>query len=180
MSAMLYGGMFIAGLLVTHLVLGMAAGFGGQWVARLFGRQWGLVLGPLLIVLGLIWSGWLKIPLPTLPLRARRATSLWGALALGVPFSVAVCPFCTPALLVMLGVSAGIGSPLFGALLRVAFAVGRAVPITVGAAALGWLQSLRGFGRYQRVSEIAGGIVLILAGLYMLNAYLLIIPSIAI
>lgn len=48
-----------------------------------------------------------------------------GAIALGVPFSVAICPFCTPALIVLLGVAASIGSPLFGTTLLLAFALGR-------------------------------------------------------
>lgn len=179
-SAVLYAGMFILGMLVTHVVLGFIAALGGQWVAQLFGRGWGLVLGPLLILLGLVWSGWIKVPLPALPLRARRATTFWGAFALGVPFSVAVCPFCTPALLVLLGVSATIGSPLFGTVLLFAFALGRAVPIVVGAMAIGWLQSLKQLGRYQQAVETTGGVILILAGLYMLNAYLLLAPTLAI
>ena len=179
-QAVVFGGMFILGLLVTHAVLGFFAGLGGQWVQGLFGRQWGLVLGPVLIVLGLMWPGWIKVPLPPIPMRAQRAATAWGAFALGVPFSVAVCPFCTPALLVLLGVSAGIGSPLFGLLLLFAFALGRAVPIILGAVAVGWLQSLRGLARYQKAFEITGAVFLILSGLYMLNAYFLFIPALAI
>jgi cytochrome c-type biogenesis protein len=179
-QAVVFGGMFILGLMVTHAALGFAAGLGGQWVQGLFGRQWGLVLGPLLIVLGLMWPGWLKVPLPSIPLRAHQAVNLWGAFGLGVPFSVAVCPFCTPALLVLLGVSAGLGSPLFGTLLLLAFALGRAVPIILGAVAVGWLQSLKGLSRFQHGFDIMGGVILILAGLYMLNAYLLIVPALAV
>lgn len=181
-QAAMFGGMFILGLVVTHAVLGFIAGMGGQWVQGLFGRQWGLVLGPLLIVLGLMWPGWIKVPLPRIPVRARRASSAWGAFALGVPFSVAVCPFCTPALLVLLGVSAGIGSPLFGMLLLLAFALGRAIPIPIilGAVAVGWLQSLRGLAHYQKAFEVIGALLLIMAGLYMLNAYFLVIPSLAV
>jgi cytochrome c-type biogenesis protein len=178
-SAVLYGAMFILGMLVIHAVLGFIAGLGGQWVQQLFGRLWGLLLGPLLILLGLLWAGWIKLPLPSLPVRARRAASLWGAFALGVPFSVAICPFCTPALLVLIGVSASIGSPLFGMTLLLAFALGRAVPIILGAVAVGWLQSLKGLSRFQRAFDKIGGVVLIIAGLYMLNAYLLLIPALA-
>jgi hypothetical protein len=76
------------------------ASLGGSWVQKLLGREWGLVLGPLLIVLGLVWPGWIRLPLPALSFRAQRAATAWGAFALGVPFSIAVCPFCTPALAV--------------------------------------------------------------------------------
>lgn len=177
--ALLYGTMFILGMIATHVLLGLAAALGGAWVERLLGRQWGLVLGPLLILLGLAWPGWVKLPIPQLALRAKRATSLWGAFALGAPFSVAICPFCTPALLVLLGVAASVGSALFGVLLLLAFAIGRAIPIALGAWSIGWIQNLRGLAPYGRAFEILGGALLVASGLYLLNAYFVWIPSLA-
>lgn len=178
-KAILFGGMFILGLIVTHVLMGFIAGLGGQWVQKLMGREWGLVLGPLLILLGLMWPGWIKLPLPTLTLRAKRATSSWGAFLLGIPFSVAICPFCTPVLIILLGVATGIGSPLFGATLLLAFALGRSVPILLGAWAIGWLESLKSLEHSQRLFEIIGALLLILSGLYMLNAYFFVIPALA-
>ncbi len=58
--AIVLGGAFIAGIVVTHVVLGVAAALGGEWVQGILGRHWGVVLGPLLILLGLLWPGWLK------------------------------------------------------------------------------------------------------------------------
>jgi cytochrome c-type biogenesis protein len=179
-QAVAYGGMFILGLLATHLGLGLAAGLGGDGLQRLMGREWGLVLGPLLILLGLLWPGWLKLPLPTINFRARRAATAWGAFALGAPFSVALCPFCTPALLILLGIAGAIGSAGFGALLLLAFGLGRAVPIILGAYAVGWLESLKTLSTHQKAFEIAGGVILIASGLYMLNAYWIIVPSLAV
>ncbi len=178
-KATVFGAMFILGMVVTHAVLGVIAGLGGEWIKNVIGRQWGLVLGPLLILLGLIWPGWLKLPLPAIPLRAKRASSGWGAFALGVPFSVAVCPACTPALIILLGLVAGIGSPLFGATLLLSFALGRAVPVMLGAVAVGWLESLKALEHWQKGFEVAGGLLLILSGLYMLNAKFFWIPALA-
>lgn len=178
-QAIVFGTMFIVGMIVTHGLLGLIAGLGGHWVEALVGRGWGLFLGPLLIVLGLMWPGWVRLPLPALALRAKRPTGLWGAFLLGVPFSIAVCPVCTPALVVLLGVAAGIASPLFGTVLLLAFALGRAVPVAIGAVALGWLENLHGLAAYRRVFEIAGGLTLIVSGLYMLNAYFFWIPVLA-
>lgn len=107
--------------------------------------------------------------------RAKPVTGAWGAFLLGVPFSVAICPFCTPALLVLLGVAAGIGSPGFGVALLLAFTLGRAIPILLGAIAVGWLESLSGLRKFHKVFEIIGGILLIVSGLYLLNAYFIII-----
>lgn len=178
-KAILFGGMFILGLIVTHVLMGFIAGFGGLWVQKIMGREWGLVLGPLLILLGLMWPGWVKLPLPSITFRAKRATNGWGAFLLGIPFSVAICPFCTPALVILLGVATGIGSPLFGATLLLAFALGRSVPIILGAWAIGWLESLKVLRHSQRVFEILGALALILSGLYMLNAYFYVIPALA-
>jgi cytochrome c-type biogenesis protein len=138
------------------------------------------VLGPLLILLGLAWPGWLRLPLPGVPIRARRATSVLGAFALGAAFSVAVCPVCTPTLAVLLGVAAGVGSAAFGLALALAFALGRAVPLAIGAVAVGWLEALRPLARLSRGFEIAGGVLLVLSGLYLLNAYFLVIPELAV
>ena len=179
-QALLFGAMFILGMILTHVVLGLTAGLGGKWVAEIMGRGWGLFLGPLLIVLGLMWAGWLRIPLPSFGFRARRPSAAWGAFLLGIPFTVAVCPVCTPALVVLLGVTAGIGSVLLGVVLLFAFAVGRAVPLAVGASAVSWLENLSGLARFRRGFEIAGGLTLIVMGLYMLNAVLLWVPALAI
>lgn len=174
-----FGGMFILGMIATHVLLGLIAGLGGLWVSKLLGRQWGLVLGPFLILLGLLWPGWIRIPLPAWSFRGKRATGIWGAFALGVPFSVAVCPFCTPALVVLLGGVATVGSPLLGAVLLLAFALGRSVPIALGAWAVGWLESLKPLAKFSRAFETLGGIALIAAGLYLLNAYFFWIPELA-
>ena len=83
-QALLFGAMFIAGLILTHVVLGVIAGLGGRWAADATGRAWGLFLGPLLIVLGLIWAGWLRIPLPSPGFRGSRPAAAWGAFLLGI------------------------------------------------------------------------------------------------
>ncbi|HQS58811.1 MAG: cytochrome C biogenesis protein [Gallionellales bacterium 35-53-114] len=177
--AVLFGAMFIAGMVVTHVLMGFVAGFGGLWVQKLIGREWGLVLGPLLILLGLMWPGWIKLPFPVITIRAKRPNSGWGAFLLGIPFSVAVCPFCTPALIILLGVVTGIGSHLFGVTLLLAFALGRAVPIILGAWAVGWLEGLKSLQHSQKIFEIIGALLLILSGVYMLNAYFIFIPELA-
>ena len=69
---------------------------------------------------------------------------------------------------------------MFGTLLLSAFALGRAVPIILGAVAVGWLQGLKRLSRFQRGVDTAGGLLLILAGLYLLNAYFFIVPALAV
>ncbi len=174
-SALLMGGAFVMGMLLTHVTLGVIAALGGDWVKSIMGREWGLFLGPLLIIMGLMWSGLLNIRLRWFGIKGRRVNGVWGAFLLGIPFSVAVCPFCTPALLVALTASASIGSPLFGFALLLAFALGRSVPIILGAWSMGWLESLKILSNYQKIFEIVAGITLVLTGLYLLNEYFFII-----
>lgn len=178
-EAIVLGTMFVAGLIATHAALGAAAGFGGRWAEQLLGRYWGLVLGPLLILLGLAWAGWIRLPLPAAGVRGWRPRRAWSAFALGVPFAVAVCPACTPALAVLLGVAATIGSPAFGLVLAVAFALGRAVPIVLGTWAVGTLETAGATAGWRRWFERAGGVLLALAGLYLLNAFFFWIPGLA-
>lgn len=176
----LYAGMFILGMIVIHMLLGFVAGLDGKWVQQLLGRYWGVVLGPVLILLGAMWPGWIRWKLPALPIRARRVSGPLGAFLLGIPFSVAICPFCTPAMVILLGIAATIGSPLYAIVLLLAFALGRAVPILIGAVAIGWLESFQCLARHQKAFEVTGGLILILAGLYMLNAYYIVIPALAV
>ena len=146
-EAVSYGLAFAAGLILTHVVLGIGA------------------------ALGLLWTGWLKIPLPWLPLRGKRAATLWGAFLLGMPFTVGICPVCSPGLWIGLGVSASIGSVMYGGLLMLAFALGRVIPLAVGAVSIGWLENLKTIERWRQGFEIAGGITLMTVGVYLLNEY---------
>jgi len=173
--AILMGGAFVTGMLLTHVVLGVSAALGGEWVQGIMGRQWGAFLGPILILMGIIWAGWINIRLPWIGMKAKKASGLWGAFLLGIPFSVAVCPFCTPALLVTLTASAAIGSVSFGFALLLAFAIGRSIPVILGAWSMGWIESLQILSRHQIIFESIAGITLILTGLYLLNEYFFIV-----
>ncbi|MFU4514030.1 MAG: cytochrome c biogenesis CcdA family protein [Sinimarinibacterium flocculans] len=175
-EAVRYGLAFLAGLVAAHAMLGAVAGLGGQGVQQLAGRWWGLLLGPWLIVLGLLWAGWIKLPLPSIGFRAKRVASGWGAFMLGIPFSVAICPSCAPALVVLLGAAAASGSPLFGAAMLISFAIGRAIPLALAAVALEWIEEMKPLGRFRRAFELTGSLLLVVSGLYLLNGYFAFFP----
>jgi cytochrome c-type biogenesis protein len=78
---------------------------------------------------------------------------------------------CSPGLWVGLGVSASIGSVVYGGLLMLAFALGRVIPLAVGAVSIGWLENMQTLGQWRRGFEIVGGITLMLVGIYLLNEY---------
>ena len=169
--AALLSGAFVAGLLTAHAVLGIGAALGGEWTQSVMGREWVLILGPILIFLGLLWPGWLKVRIPWFSMRGRKVSGIAGAFLLGVPFTVALCPACTPALLATITASAAIGSIPFGLALLLAFGIGRSVPVLVGALGVGWLESLTPVARYHKLVEVIGGITFIATGLYLIYQY---------
>lgn len=175
-EALYMGSAFILGMVFTHVALGIGAALGGGWISGVMGRQWGLLLGPVLIILGIIWTGWLNISIPWFSLRGQKAATFWGAFLLGIPFTIGVCPACSPGLWITLTASAGIGSPYYGAGLLLFFAIGRCAPVIIGAVSMGWLESLRNLSNFQRPMEIAGGMTLILLGIYLLNETLFWLP----
>jgi cytochrome c-type biogenesis protein len=178
-QALQLGAAFIVGMLLAHVAIGAIAGFGGRWIEFAVGRWWGLIVGPVLIVLGLFWPGWLRLPLPPIAIRVRRPAGPAGALLFGAIFSVAICPVCTPALAVLTGVAVASGSALLGALLLLAFALGRIVPMAAGAWAVSWIKNRPALNTYRKGFEIAGGLVLVASGLYMMNAYYFWVPALA-
>lgn len=174
-EAIILGSAFVFSIFLTHIFLGIIAAFGGDWVERYLGNQWNLLLGPLLIFLGLVWAGWLRISFPWFSVKGKRVATVWGAFLLGIPFSVGICPACAPGLLIAISASAAIGSASYGALLLLMFAIGRSVPIIIGALSMGGLESLKPFLKWRRGIEIGGGLTLMVIGLYLLNKYFFII-----
>lgn len=168
-EAILLGSSFVLGMILTHVVLGVSVALGGDWVNDLMGRQWGLLLGPVLIGLGIIWTGWFDITIPWFSMKGRKTATVWGAFLLGIPFTIGICPMCSPGLWVALTASAGIGSATYGGLLLLMFALGRGIPVVAGALSIGYLDSLKYFTTWQKPLEVVGGVTLITMGLYLLN-----------
>jgi len=170
-EAIIFGGAFVFSIFLTHSVLGGAVAFGGGSLENYLGNQWNLLLGPLLVFLGLVWAGWLRISFPWFSVKGKRVATAWGAFLLGIPFSVGICPACAPGLLIALSASAAIGSMPYGALLLFMFAIGRSVPIIIGALSMGWLESLKPFMKWRRGLETGGGFTMVGIGLYLLIKY---------
>jgi len=69
--------------------------------------------------------------------------------------------------------------PLLGAVLLLAFALGRFVPIALGARAVDWSEGPKPLARFSCAFERLGCAALIVSGLYLLNAYFLWSPAMA-
>ena len=167
---------FVAGLLLTHVVVGVGAAAAGDLLFTVAGagRRWELVTGILLIALGVVWTGWLPFPLPHAhaDLRGRHVLGVGGAFLLGVPFTFGLCPACSPALWIALGTSAAFGSAAYGAALLAAFGLGRSVPLVLAGLGGARLQAGARLHRWHRWFRRIAGLLLTLAGLYLATHHL--------
>lgn len=120
-------GLFYAGLLLTLVPLGIAAGSLGAYLAT-HRALLAAVGGVLLVLLGILQILGLNVSLPGL--RSRGGTSPLAVIALGATYGLAGA--CTgPLLGAVLTMAAVGGSPLYGGLLLALFGLGMVVPLVV-------------------------------------------------
>lgn len=120
-------GLFYAGLLLTLVPLGLAAGALGSLLAT-HRSTIALVGGGLLLVLGVLQVLGVNLSLPGV--RGRGGTGVVGVVALGATYGLAGA--CTgPLLGAVLTMAAVGGSPLYGAVLLALFGAGMVVPLLV-------------------------------------------------
>jgi cytochrome c-type biogenesis protein len=162
---------FVAGIIVSLVVLGLASGLLG----RLYGQIPGFIpslVAVLAVVMGLNLLGLVRLPLPAGPDPERWRQWVPPALAplaAGLAFGLAASPCTTPVLAVLLGWIAQNGRPLAGVGLLTAFACGQVLPLLLAgtaAASLPRLLALRSLGQW--VPPISGVVLLITGALTLL------------
>ena len=161
---------FALGAAITFTVLGVVAASVGQLLG--FGAKWWyLVLGALMILMSLqVWDVVQFIPSTYLAGRSKRRDYL-GALIAGLLGGLFFSPCATPVLVALLAIAAGNGNPLWGALLMLLYGVGHGALAVLAGSSTGLanklMQNTR-YGTFSRVLKIAMGVVMLLAGLYLL------------
>ncbi len=128
------------------------------------------ILGLLVIVLGVVYAGWLPGHGSWTP-RIKPLAGWWGAPILGVVFGLSMSPCSTPTLAAVLALATGSESGAArGVFLAGAYSLGLGAPFMV--AALSYARALRAFSalrKWQRAITVSGGIFLILLGILMLS-----------
>lgn len=166
---------FAVGLVVIDATLGAVFALGGKAAIRWFGDNlpsWNLLLAVVLLGMGLLLLRVWRLELPVVGPKVQELNGFKGAMALAVPFGLLDCPACTPLLLPVALGAAATGNPLFGAAIMGAYGLGRGVLLMGVGTSAGFLKQTRGFARHMRFVEAAGGIVLVLAGLYFFKEFL--------
>ncbi len=162
---------FVLGTATVDAALGALFGFLGGVVIETVARfvvLWNLVVAALLLAFGLALLSVLKVRWPVLKMTWRKAHSVPGAYALGIPFGLTACPACTPMVLPMLGAAAATGTWWFGALLMFVFGLARGLPLLLVGASAGWFARMKGASRWVPRLQTAAGWLLLLGGLFFL------------
>ena len=158
---------FVFGTATVDAALGALFGLIGGVVIEAVARYvvvWNVVVAVLLIGFGLALLRVFKVKWPVLKMTWKRAHSVPGAYALGIPFGLTACPACTPMILPMLAAAAATGTWWFGALLMFVFGLARGLPLLLVGASAGLFARLKGASRWAPRLQTAAGWLLLLAG----------------
>lgn len=182
-KVLLSGLLYTLGRMVSYTVLGALIYFGiSQFqVAKLFQGNGEKYIGPLMIIIGLIMLGVIKLNFLskgniTGKLSEKfKNKGLLGSFLLGLVFALAFCPYSGAlffAILMPMTLSSSEG--LF---LPVVFSLGTGLPVMLFSFVIAF--SIHKLGVYfravqktEKIMRIAAGIIFILTGLYYLNIYL--------
>ena len=164
---------FVLGTATVDAALGALFGLVGGVVIEAVARYvvlWNVVVAALLLAFGLALLRVFSVGWPVLRMTWRKAHSVPGAYALGIPFGLTACPACTPMVLPMLGAAAATGTWWFGALLMFVFGLARGLPLLVVGASAGWFVRIKALTTWVPRLQTAAGWLLLLGGAYFLFA----------
>ncbi|MGZ3852670.1 MAG: aromatic aminobenezylarsenical efflux permease ArsG family transporter [Flavisolibacter sp.] len=185
-KVLLSGLLYTVGRMLSYTVLAALIYYGASQfrLAKLFQGNGEKFIGPVMIIIGLIMLGAIKLNFLAKGSLTDRLSErfkdkgLLGSFLLGIIFALAFCPYSGALFFAMLvpmtlSASAGLGLPIV-------FSVGTGLPVIFFAFVIAF--TIEKLGRYfkmiqkvERVMRVAAGIVFILTGLYYLNIYLKII-----
>ena len=162
--------LFIVGFSVVFIAYGAAFGALGVWL-----QQWGDVIvriaGVVLIIMGLVFAGWLMIFQRDRRFRRNSARGgLFGAPLFGIAFGLGWTPCIGPVLVAIQALSLDTGSPWRGALLGFFYCLGLGLPFLLVAWGFGWAtKSMTFLRKHIRLINILGGVMLIIIGVLMVT-----------
>lgn len=185
-KVLLSGLLYTLGRMFSYTALGAIIYFGVSkfQVAKLFQSNGEKFIGPVMIIIGLIMLGVIKLNFLSKGNLTERLSEkfkdkgLLGSFLLGVVFALAFCPYSGALFFAMLipmtlAASAGLALP-------VVFSLGTGLPVIFFAFVIAF--SMEKLGSYfkaiqkvEKVMRILAGITFLLTGLYYLNIYLKII-----
>ncbi|MGK0465615.1 cytochrome c biogenesis CcdA family protein [Clostridium sp.] len=161
---------FVVGISTSFIILGFGAGSLGTAI----NSKWFITLcGLLVIVLGIHQTGLVHLKFLHRERRLVLKSSSNGILSiflLGFSFSFGWTPCIGPILAAVLGISATGGQALYGVWLMVIYSLGLMIPFLIIAIfSDGLLRHVKKLNKHLGKIKIAGGIIIILMGILLMN-----------
>lgn len=166
--------LFVLGNAVTLAAAGAVSAVIGKSALQIFSGyqldRW--IPGIVGLLMGLQLLGILKLKMPVMPIFrwARQPSTRLGSFALGLPFGLVVTPCTIPVFFAVVSFVALQGSVLHGALLMVAYAIGRGIILTAVAVSVGFLKAFN-IARSSQYLERASGILILTVSVGLLFFY---------
>ncbi len=161
--------LFVAGLGTTFVLMGLGAGALGMVLDT---RTFAFAAGWLVLLLGLYQTGFIRIPLLEREVRmeSKSTGGLAGSWLLGFTFSFGWTPCVGPILASVLLLSAQGGHAFTGAFLMLIYTLGLALPfLLLSVFTDSLLGFFRGLSRFMPRIQVAGGILIVLVGIWMIG-----------
>ena len=163
--------LFIAGftlVFVTIIVLGGLAGGATARFGLLYGDLITRILGVVVILMGIVFIGFLGFAQRIARPQVKSGLGLVGAPLLGVALGLGWAPCIGPTLTAIMSIAYLQGDAWRAALLGLAYSLGLGIPFLLVALGFGWVTRSTAFlRRHIRAVNIVGGVLLIVLGLLM-------------
>jgi cytochrome c-type biogenesis protein len=161
--------LFVLGFAAVFVMTGVVAGSAGQLLAA-YRDVITRVLGVVIIMLGLIFAGVLKIGQRDLRLHRIPAVGVAAAPLVGVVFALGWTPCLSPTLGVVVNLGFNEGTAVRGGLLGFVYALGLGIPFVLAGLAFTRMASAVAFLReHQQLVMRIGGVLLIIVGLLLVT-----------
>ena len=159
--------LFVLGFAVVFVITGVVAGSAGRLLAQ-YREVITRVLGVLIIVLGLIFAGVLRIGQRDLRIHRVPAVGVAAAPLVGVVFALGWTPCLSPTLGVVVNLGFNEGTAVRGGLLGFVYALGLGIPFVLAGLAFTKMASALAFlrERQQLIMRI-GGVLMIIVGVLL-------------
>jgi len=166
---------FMLGTTIALIILGAVAGFVGQVAQNALGKYWKVFAGLIAIFVGVAALKLLPFKLPARKIEGKsRPKGFFGAAAFGLVMGggVSVASLaCNPGIFIVLGVAVLQGYTLWGMAIMAAYAVGFSLPLAVIMLGVSLGKSAIKAKRTESAMRIIGGVLLIIAGFYLLGTF---------
>ena len=161
--------LFVLGFAVIFVITGVVAGTAGRALAQ-YHLIISRVLGVVVIILGLIFAGVLRIGQRDLRLHRVPAVGVAAAPVLGVVFALGWTPCLSPTLGVVVNLGFSEGTALRGGLLGFTYALGLGIPfVLAGLAFTRMARAVSFLRRRQQLVMRIGGVLLVTVGVLLVT-----------